>query len=62
MINSENKFFQFWEMRNGLTLENWPDNGNIFIKTKKSKKKMAGGPWNLFQVIQMVPIDIPKGL
>ena len=35
--------------------------GDIFIKTLKTQKPLAGGPWDLFWVTQMVPMDIPKG-
>ena len=56
--------------QNGMTLENWPKNEGMranflfwgyFYQNLKNQKTLAGGPWNLFWVIQMVPMDIPKG-
>ena len=34
---------------------------DIFIKTFKTQKPLAGDPWDLLWVTQMVPMDIPKG-
>ena len=53
-----------WHLKIGPKMRVWESNlyfGDIFIKTQKNQKPLAGAPWNLFWVTQMVPMDIPKG-
>ena len=53
-----------WHLKIGPKMRLWEPIlyfGDFLSKTKKIKKTLAGGPWNLFWVAQMVPMDLPKG-